>query len=55
MPVSWDVLLERLRAVVAFKLADPPPQRTASFDTAQIEQALINLLKNARESGSRTR
>ena len=31
----------------------PPPQRTASFDTAQIEQALINLLKNARESGSR--
>ena len=54
-PVSWDVLLERLRAVVAFKLVDPPPQRIASFDTAQIEQALINLLKNARESGSRTR
>jgi signal transduction histidine kinase len=24
----------------------------ASFDTAQIEQALINLLKNARESGA---
>jgi signal transduction histidine kinase len=24
----------------------------AKFDTAQIEQALINLLKNARESGS---
>ena len=52
VPVSWDVLLERLRAVVAFRLADPPPQRIASFDTMQMEQALINLLKNARESGS---
>ena len=51
-PVSWDVLLERLRTVVVFRLAGPPPQRAASFDTAQIEQALINLLKNARESGS---
>jgi len=50
--VSWDVLLERLRAVVVFRLAGSPPQRAASFDTAQIEQALINLLKNARESGS---
>ena len=52
VPVSWDVLLERLRAVVAYKLVDPPPQRIASFDTMQMEQALINLLKNARESGS---
>jgi len=51
-PVSWDVLIERLRAVVVFRLAGPPPQRAASFDTAQMEQALINLLKNARESGS---
>jgi two-component system nitrogen regulation sensor histidine kinase NtrY len=51
-PVSWEVLLERLRSVVAFTLAGTPPQRTASFDTAQMEQALINLLKNARESGS---
>jgi nitrogen fixation/metabolism regulation signal transduction histidine kinase len=51
-PVAWDVLLERLRVVVAFKLAGSPPHRQASFDTAQIEQALINLLKNARESGS---
>ncbi|HTU66440.1 MAG TPA: sensor histidine kinase, partial [Steroidobacteraceae bacterium] len=28
------------------------PTRPAHFDTAQIEQALINLLKNARESGA---
>jgi nitrogen fixation/metabolism regulation signal transduction histidine kinase len=51
-PVAWDVLLERLRVVVAFTLAGDLPARAASFDTAQIEQALINLLKNARESGS---
>jgi two-component system nitrogen regulation sensor histidine kinase NtrY len=51
-PVVWEVLLERLRAVVAFELVSRPPTRAASFDTAQIEQALINLLKNARESGS---
>ena len=46
------MLFERLRAVVAFRLVESPPQRTASFDTVQLEQALINLLKNARESGS---
>lgn len=51
-PVAWAVLLERLRSVVAFTVAGPLPNRNASFDTAQIEQALINLLKNARESGS---
>jgi nitrogen fixation/metabolism regulation signal transduction histidine kinase len=51
-PVAWEVLIERLRVVVAFELAGPLPQRVASFDTAQLEQALINLLKNAAESGS---
>jgi two-component system, NtrC family, nitrogen regulation sensor histidine kinase NtrY len=51
-PVAWEVLLERLRVVVTFRLVNPPPERAASFDTAQMEQALINLLKNARESGS---
>jgi nitrogen fixation/metabolism regulation signal transduction histidine kinase len=51
-PVAWDVLLERLRVVVQFTLAGTPPHRPMSFDAAQIEQALINLLKNACESGS---
>ncbi len=51
-PVSWPVLLERLRIVAVFRLVGDLPRREASFDTAQIEQALINLLKNARESGS---
>jgi two-component system nitrogen regulation sensor histidine kinase NtrY len=51
-PVAWDVLIERLRVVVTFTLVGALPIRVASFDTAQVEQALINLLKNARESGS---
>lgn len=50
-PVPWEVLLERLRTVVDFQLAGTLPTRVAIFDTAQLEQALINLLKNARESG----
>src|SRR5439155_25006406 len=48
--VPWDVLVERLRIVVPFRLAGALPRRAGTFDTAQIEQALINLLKNARES-----
>jgi two-component system nitrogen regulation sensor histidine kinase NtrY len=51
-PVAWNVLLERLRVVVQFTLVGSPPHHAISFDAAQIEQALINLLKNARESGS---
>jgi signal transduction histidine kinase len=51
-PVAWEVLVERLRVVVDFTLVGALPSRPAAFDTAQIEQALINLLKNARESGS---
>jgi nitrogen fixation/metabolism regulation signal transduction histidine kinase len=51
-PVAWEVLIERLRAVVVFQFAGALPSRAASLDTVQLEQALINLLKNARESGS---
>jgi two-component system nitrogen regulation sensor histidine kinase NtrY len=51
-PVAWEVLAQRLHIVVAYTLSEPLPRRAASFDTAQVEQALINLLKNARESGS---
>jgi len=53
-PVRWDVLLERLRVVAEFRLADGLPERVLSCDHAQIEQALINLLKNAAESGAGT-
>ena len=51
-PLRWEVLLERLRVVSTFRLAGGLPGAAASCDHAQIEQALINLLKNAAESGA---
>jgi signal transduction histidine kinase len=42
-----------LAAQVSFRLDGPLPEEPAQVDRAQMEQALINLLKNAHESGSR--
>ncbi|MES2320416.1 MAG: ATP-binding protein [Pseudomonadota bacterium] len=49
---SWDGFVERLASEVQFKVVGKLPAETASFDPAQMEQALLNLLKNAHESGS---
>ena len=35
-----------------FRVDGSLPQRVASFDASQLEQVMINLLKNAAESGS---
>jgi nitrogen fixation/metabolism regulation signal transduction histidine kinase len=51
-PLTWAVLLERLRVVATFRLAGGIPAAVLSCDHAQLEQALINLLKNAAESGA---
>ena len=45
--------LAGLQAHCTFVLDGPPPEGEARFDPVQMEQALINLLKNAHESGSR--
>jgi signal transduction histidine kinase len=37
---------------VPFRIAGELPDRPGMFDTAQMQQAIINLLKNAHESGS---
>jgi len=50
--VPWDALVARLSAQVAFRVAGELPAEPAQIDTAQMEQALLNLLKNAHESGS---
>jgi len=50
--VPWDALVARLRAQVAFRVVGELPAEPAQVDTAQMEQALLNLLKNAHESGS---
>lgn len=51
-PVPWAAFIEQLRAQVAFQPTLDPADGSARFDAAQMEQALINLLKNAHESGS---
>jgi len=51
-PVSWPSFLERIAASQPFRIEGPLPQREASFDVGQLGQVMINLLKNAAESGS---
>jgi len=50
--VGWVGFLERLRAQIEFTLPAVPADWTGRFDPGQLEQALLNLLKNAHESGS---
>lgn len=49
--VQWRPFVEGLRAVVAFTSVGTPPTAPARFDAAQMQQVLINLLKNAHEAG----
>lgn len=48
----WDVFVDRLADQVQFRLVGELPSAPAWIDAAQMEQALLNLLKNAHESGS---
>jgi nitrogen fixation/metabolism regulation signal transduction histidine kinase len=50
--VSWAQFLARLEGTMPFRLDGPLPEGVASFDASQLEQVMINLLKNAAESGS---
>ena len=51
-PVAWADLVERLRAQIAFGVDGALPTAPIRADAAQLEQALVNLLRNAHESGS---
>ncbi len=51
-PVAWAPFLESLRMHCRFRLGSAVPDESGWFDAAQIEQVLINLIKNAHESGS---
>jgi nitrogen fixation/metabolism regulation signal transduction histidine kinase len=51
--VAWLDLVERLRRHVSFDVDGSLPDASAVFDPAQLEQAVLNLLRNAHESGSR--
>jgi two-component system, NtrC family, nitrogen regulation sensor histidine kinase NtrY len=50
--VSWQRFLSRLEGALPFRIDGVVPQEPASFDESQLEQVMINLLKNAAESGS---
>ncbi|MEO9215650.1 MAG: ATP-binding protein, partial [Rhodanobacter sp.] len=49
--VKWTRFLEGLALHCRYRLAAPPPKQPGVFDAVQIEQVLINLIKNAHESG----
>jgi nitrogen fixation/metabolism regulation signal transduction histidine kinase len=49
---QWQPFITQLGEQVVFTLAGEAPAEASAFDPAQLEQALINLLKNAHESGS---
>jgi len=51
-PVAWPGFIGALRQAVSFQGPERLPESPGWFDPAQIEQVLINLVKNAHESGS---
>jgi len=52
-PIEWSRFVEQLRSQVDFAYDGVQGEAIARVDAAQLEQSLINLLKNAHESGSK--
>ena len=50
--VDWQTLTAQLKQHYQFELLGERPKNQVSFDLIQMEQVLLNLLKNAHESGS---
>lgn len=50
--IAWPAFVDTLALHCQFHLVGKLPEEPGRFDTAQIEQVLINLIKNAHESGS---
>jgi two-component system, NtrC family, nitrogen regulation sensor histidine kinase NtrY len=49
---SWRELVDRLGSQIELTIDGTLPESPGRFDPAQLEQALVNLLRNAHESGS---
>ncbi len=50
--VAWPELLDGVKRKTPFRVEGEPPAEPGSFDPAQMQQVLLNLLKNAYEAGS---
>lgn len=50
--VRWPEFVAGLTPQATFRVVGTVPEEAASFDAAQLEQVLINLIKNAHEAGS---
>jgi two-component system, NtrC family, nitrogen regulation sensor histidine kinase NtrY len=50
--IGWDVLLGRLQPLLPGIAIAPAPAGRAWVDPGQLEQVIINLVKNAREAGA---
>ncbi|MEJ8568504.1 sensor histidine kinase [Elongatibacter sediminis] len=50
--VDWNPFVTSLESLAEFKLAENLPDDPGHFDPVQMEQVLLNLMKNAAESGS---
>ncbi|HEY7753216.1 MAG TPA: ATP-binding protein [Steroidobacteraceae bacterium] len=50
--VEWGALIAGLKDSLSFRVQQPLPKRPGWIDAPQVEQVLINLIKNAIESGS---
>lgn len=49
--IAWESFLDALALHASFRLAAPLPKQQGWFDPTQVEQVLINLIKNAHEAG----
>ena len=50
--VDWNAFLRSLQNTAPFRIVGELPTRPAVFDPAQVEQVIINLVKNATEAGA---